>query len=491
MLFCEVCAHEGTEQLRYTKEIYVRKDGLKQMLAIKKIYMDYETAPVGVSHMPQFAWELVSNKKNVKQKSYELQIAKDADFTDLIYNSGKTESEESAHVYAEGASLESGKRYFVRAKASDGQEETDCSETASFVTALAGKNGEWEEGSPAWKAPFVSAETDDSYKSVSKGTYVRGTFEIKKDIKEAYAFTTALGLYQFYLNGKKVGEDEMTPGWTSYRRHLLYQTYDVTEYLQKGINGAGAMLAPGWYKGVMGLTKARNNYGDQTAFTMELLIRYTDGTTESVYTDPSWKGCDSPVVFAEIYDGETYDAALEIPDWSKAETTKGDWKPVQLVFFDTQVMRAQYAAKVRVMDRIPAKRIFKTPAGDRVVDFAQNMAGRIEVTATGKPVSSNAWKGRRINCILINADRYTVKSALYTLDLCGKNSISDINGVLWVCTYKDAFYIEKIFAKTVSFFRRWIYFHSCYGVKGRYFTLFQVGTEGGELLWRNLLPSRS
>ena len=385
MLFCEVCDHEGTEQLRYTKEIYVRKDGLKQMLAIKKIYMDYETAPVGVSHMPQFAWELVSDKKNVKQKSYKLQIAKDADFTDLIYNSGKTESEESAHVYAEGASLESGKRYFVRAKASDGQEETDWSETASFVTALAGKNGEWEEGAPAWKAPFVSAETDDSYKNVSKGTYVRGTFEIKKDIKEAYAFTTALGLYQFYLNGKKVGEDEMTPGWTSYRRHLLYQTYDVTEYLQKGINGAGAMLAPGWYKGVMGLTKARNNYGDQTAFTMELLIRYTDGTTESVYTDPSWKGCDSPVVFAEIYDGETYDAALEIPDWSKAETTKGDWKPVQLVFFDTQVMRAQYAAKVRVMDRIPAKRIFKTPAGDTVIDFAQNMAGRIEVTAAGKP----------------------------------------------------------------------------------------------------------
>ncbi len=85
----------------------------------------------------------------------------------------------------------------------DGQEETDWSETASFVTALAGKNGEWEEGAPAWKAPFVSAETDDSYKNVSKGTYVRGTFEIKKDIKEAYAFTTALGLYQFLPEWQK------------------------------------------------------------------------------------------------------------------------------------------------------------------------------------------------------------------------------------------------------------------------------------------------
>ena len=74
MLFCEVCDHEGTEQLRYTKEIYVRKDGLKQMLAIKKIYMDYETAPVGVSHMPQFAWELVSDKKNVKQSLRNLHM---------------------------------------------------------------------------------------------------------------------------------------------------------------------------------------------------------------------------------------------------------------------------------------------------------------------------------------------------------------------------------------------------------------------------------
>ena len=149
------------------------------MLAIKKIYMDYETAPVGVSHMPQFAWELVSDKKNVKQKSYELQIAKDVTFTELIYNSGKVGSEESAHVHAEGT-LESGKRYFVRAKAGDGEEETSWSDTASFVTALAGAKGEWEEGAPEWKALFVSAETDDFYKSVSKGTYVRGIFEIKK-----------------------------------------------------------------------------------------------------------------------------------------------------------------------------------------------------------------------------------------------------------------------------------------------------------------------
>lgn len=355
------------------------------MIAINRIYMDYETAPVGVSHIPQFGWEIVSDRRNVKQKYYELQIAEDEDFQELVFDRGRVESEESAHVYVKDVSLKSGKRYYVRAKAGDGQEESSWSDISSFVTALAGKNGEWEDGAPLWKAAFVSAETDDSYKETSKGTYVRGSFDIGKEISEAYAFTTALGLYQFCVNGEKVGDDEMTPGWTSYRRHLLYQTYDVKKYLKQGKNVAGAMLAAGWYKGVMGLTKARNNYGDQTAFSMEILIRYTDGTTQSICTDSSWMGADSPVVFAEIYDGEIYDAGLEIRGWSEEEHPCGHWKPVQMVSFDTEVMRAQYAAKVHVMDRIPAKRIFTTPAGEQVIDFGQNMAGRIEVTAAGKP----------------------------------------------------------------------------------------------------------
>ena len=194
------------------------------MIAINRIYMDYETAPVGVSHIPQFGWEIVSDRRNVKQKYYELQIAEDEDFQELVFDRGRVESEESAHVYVKDVSLKSGKRYYVRAKAGDGQEESSWSDISSFVTALAGKNGVWEDGAPLWKAAFVSAETDDSYKETSKGTYVRGSFDIGKEISEAYAFTTALGLYQFCVNGEKVGDDEMTPGWTSYRRHLLYQS---------------------------------------------------------------------------------------------------------------------------------------------------------------------------------------------------------------------------------------------------------------------------
>ncbi|MDD4850628.1 MAG: family 78 glycoside hydrolase catalytic domain, partial [Gemmiger sp.] len=223
------------------------------------------------------------------------------------------------------------------------------------------------------------------YWEASRGSYLRGTFAVKPGLKAAYACTTALGLYNFYLNGQKVGRDEMTPGWTSYHKHLTYQTYEVTALLKAGPNAAGAMLGAGWFKGVMGLTRARNNYGDRTAFAMQLRLCYEDGTTQTVCTGPSWQGADSPVVFSEIYHGETYDAALEIAGWAEAAPPAGNWRATALVPWDTATLRAQASAKVQVVDRLPARRVFTTPGGDTVVDFGQNMAGRIAVCASGNP----------------------------------------------------------------------------------------------------------
>jgi alpha-L-rhamnosidase len=347
------------------------------MLKVNRIHMDYQVNPVGLSEMPQFGWELESTNRNVLQKTYHLQIAGDKEFEKIIYDSGEIQSRESAHIQPKDVVLRSVQKYYARVRVTDQTESSEWSSNAFFVTALTGGD--------KWKAPFISAEIDESYREISKGTYIRGDFQVKKQVKEAFALTTGLGLYNFFLNGNKIGEDELTPGWTSYRRHLLYQTYEVTTALNEGINTAGAMLGPGWYKGVMGLTKARNNYGDRTGFTMQLVIRYTDGSEEIVYTDSTWAGCDSPIVFSEIYDGETYDANLEIPDWASAPLCKGCWHEVVTVPFDTDVLAAQSGSRVRQMDKMPVKQIFTTPKGETVIDFGQNMTGRIHITATGKP----------------------------------------------------------------------------------------------------------
>ena len=345
------------------------------MLEITRLWIDYEKDPIGLDQMPQFGWELEADRRNVVQDSYRLQIALTPEFDQPVYDSGVTEDSSSAHVFIRSLKLKPASRYYVRVRVRAEGEESNWME-GSFVTALLDNRN--------WKAPFISAETEEIYKEESRGTLVRGGFSVRGKVKEAYAFTTALGLYNFYINGEKVGNDEMAPGWTSYRRHLLYQTYDVTKYLKEGANMAGAMVGAGWYKGVMGLTKARSNYGDQTAFAMQLLIRYEDGEEETVCTGSHWTGADAPVVFAEIYHGEIYDGALEIKDWCSAQKPDGPWHKTETVPFDFSVLRAQGGCRIKSADRIPAVKLFTTPKGEQVIDFGQNLAGRIHVTASGK-----------------------------------------------------------------------------------------------------------
>ncbi len=397
------------------------------MTEIKSIKMDYLTQAVGTDGMPALSWEIQSDGVCVKQTAYQLQLAKQADFKEATYDSQKVISGETSGIKIGSAvCLDSCTRYWVRIKvwvAGDfengiQQEESAFGAPVSFVTGLL-KN--------EWQGDFISAETKAD-KSNSKGTYLRKTFEVKEGVREAYICSTALGLYHLYLNNEQIGNDEMAPGWTSYHHHLCYQTYDVTSELRTGKNAIGAHLGAGWYKGLMGFVHERNNYGDQTALLLQLTIRYEDGSTQIVSTDESWLGCDSPITFSEIYDGECYDARLEQPDWSdpdfvpqmdkefhrlteaekealvrdplkqpftdeekmqqrkiaaayKPKTTA--WHTAETVAFSKDVLIAQPGCRVTVEMELPAKELFVTPKGEMVVDFGQNLTGCIRFRVKG------------------------------------------------------------------------------------------------------------
>ena len=355
------------------------------MLNVTKLTFDHETAPVGLDHAPVFGWQLTGDCRDIRQTMAQLQIAMTPDFAAPVFDEvlpGKNSIAVQAAGFAPRALTRYYARVRIKADTAAGPQTSDWSAPGSFVTALLDPEREW-------RAAFISAEDADTCRESSAGTMVRGDFAVRPGIRAAYACTTALGLYNFYLNGTKVSTDEMTPGWTSYNRRLLYQTYDVTALLHPGTNRAGAMLGAGWYKGVMGLTRARNNYGDRTAFSMQLTLQYDDGTMEIVTTDASWQGTIAPVTFSEIYHGEEYDAALELPGWADAAAPDaapaGRWHGVETVTYPAAQLYAQAAGKVSVRNRLPAQRIFTTPAGETVVDFGQNMAGRVEITATGGP----------------------------------------------------------------------------------------------------------
>lgn len=344
------------------------------MIWLKKLTMDYVNNLEGTTHMPQLGWVIESDKRDVRQEAYRLQIAEEDQFRNCLYDSGTVYSSESQHHVPELA-LESLKKYYVRVRVrTEHGEISTWSEPASFLTGLV--ENEWE-------AKFISADSEEDARN-SKGTYVRKEFTIQGKIRQAYLCSTALGLYEVYLNGRRVGKDQLAPGFTSYRKHLVYQTYDVSGMLEEGENAIGAMLGAGWYKGKMGFIERYNIYGSRSAFLGQLMIQYEDGTVQMVVTDDSWKGKDSPVIFAEIYDGEIYDASKEVEGWNKPGLKVNGWKRTEEIPFDMEVLTAQPSARTAEIEALPATRVFRTPQGDMVVDFGQNLTGWICVTAAGK-----------------------------------------------------------------------------------------------------------
>ncbi|PKE28747.1 alpha-L-rhamnosidase [Rahnella sp. AA] len=347
------------------------------MLSVSRLTLNQECYLQGVDCTPVIGWEIKSSNRNVRQISYHIQIANDKNFSDVFFDSGIVPEEISNNISVGDLSLAPSSRYFVRVQIEDNHGEISAwSEIAQFVTGLC--------GSP-WLASFITGESSEAKKS-SAATSLRKEFHVshEKEIASAFVHVSALGLYQLYLNGKKIGNDELTPGWTSYHHHLLYQTYDVTGLLEDGINAFGALLGAGWYKGDMGFTRDRNYYGEQTALICQLAIHYADGSEEVVITDESWKSDSSPVLFSEIYDGEIYDARKEQAGWKNKNYPATRWQAVNVIDYDKSTLTAQGTCTVRQIETLKPLAVIITPQGDRVIDFGQNLSGWVEFNVTGR-----------------------------------------------------------------------------------------------------------
>ncbi|MDO5575408.1 MAG: family 78 glycoside hydrolase catalytic domain [bacterium] len=346
------------------------------MFKLSNLKINYQKDPVGISSVWQIGWQLEADRRGVFQKSYQVQLAEDCDFEMLLYDSDVVDSDESAHVQLDLSAglLSSMKRYWLRARVWTTQGEESHWQVSSFVTSLLSNQ--------EWNAKFITIETEGDSQE-SRGFYLRREFSTGKQMKAAYVCSTALGLYHLYLNGKRISTDEMTPGWTSYRKHLLYQTYDVTQEIREGRNVIGAMVGAGWYKGEMGFLHQRNNYGEVAAFSARLAVEYTDGSREWLITDETWCGAFGPILFSEIYDGEIYDARKEISNWSQCECTYMDWMSVHNIDFPEHVLTPQAGCRVREITKVPAKEILTTPEGDTVINFGQNMTGWVNFEIKG------------------------------------------------------------------------------------------------------------
>ncbi|HKZ36334.1 MAG TPA: glycoside hydrolase family 78 protein, partial [Chryseolinea sp.] len=351
-----------------------------QKLQMKELTCEDQDNPIGIDiKIPYFSWKLVSSQRNIKQKTYEIRTSTDANALvkgkNILWQTGAVSSDQSIHIPYSGPELNSRQRYYWQVKISDNTGATSAWSEVKF----------WEMGllnSTDWIASWIEPNIPgDSVGQPSP--LLRNDFEVKKTIRSARLYITSHGLYEAHLNGQRVGDQYLTPGWTSYNKRLQYQTYDVTKLLKAGQNAVGVMLGDGWYRGFLAWENNKNIYGKKLGLLCQLEVEYSDGVKETFGSDEKWKCSTGPITKSGIYYGETYDARLEPQQWSNAGFNDGNWLSVSMAAGGKDNLVASYAPPIRKHESFKALKISKTPNGQTVVDFGQNLVGWIKLAVSG------------------------------------------------------------------------------------------------------------
>ncbi len=328
--------------------------------------------PIGIdAAQPRFSWQLSSDKRNVHQTAYEIKVNA---HTEIVWSSGKINSDQSVQINYAGKNLQSEKKYAWQVRIWDNEGKVSAwSEAATFQMALLNQSD--------WKAKWIMpGYAEDALRA---SPLFRKQFIAKKKIISATAYITAHGLYEAQINGKRVGDAFLTPGWTSYNKRLQYQVYDVLNLVKNGNNAIGVALGSGWYRGIIGFGNNINVYGKDIALLFQLKIIYSDGTSEYIISDDSWKSSTGAIVYSEIYNGETIDARNEKKGFSLPDFTDAEWSSVKLADFSKNNLLATQNELVKKHETFKAIKIITTPKGEKVIDFGQNLVGWVMMKVKG------------------------------------------------------------------------------------------------------------
>ena len=302
---------------------YIMCDSSKGSVLLKDLRVEYMKNPVGIDiSQPCFSWKLESNERGMSQTAYTIIVSTDEDFNTIVWNSGEVVSDQSVHIIYEGASLLPATRYFWKVQVKN-QDSKIIASTGKVFFETGLMDSGWS------NAQWIKPQQRDSINNVSM---FRTTCTLNKKIISARIYTSGLGIYEVFINGKRVGTpdesgnityDEFKPGWTDYTHTVFYSTYDVKDWLKQGNNVLSATVAPGWWQGAISFGK----YGNpDLGFIAKLVINFSDGSSEVIVTNPqTWKYTfDGPVRQSDIYHGEVYDARKESA-WTSTGFDDSEW----------------------------------------------------------------------------------------------------------------------------------------------------------------------
>jgi alpha-L-rhamnosidase len=232
---------------------------------------------------------------------------------------------------------------------------------------------------PADLSKFVPSPKDPKPKKrrTFPAPLLRKSFTVEKPVKSAQVAVCGLGLHEIYLNGKKVGDHVLDPAQTTYDKRSFYVVHDVSESLRQGDNAIGVMLGSGFFGQNIAFGGGLA-YGEPRV-TLALSINYTDGTLKRIVTDQSWKADQGPVMFDNLYAGETYDARLEQADWNSSGFDDASWKPVRKMSAPTTKLIEQEIEPMRKIRAVQSVAALPAENGEWIIDMGQNMTGWLKI----------------------------------------------------------------------------------------------------------------
>lgn len=354
---------------------------------------EYSTSPLGLDQpKPQLSWILQSSVRGDKQTAYQILVAGCPELLKKgkpdLWDSGKVSSDRSNGIVYDGKALKSGMRVWWKVRAWDKDDRPGPYSVPEWWEMALLSEQDWL-GKWICQDKQLPQKDEDFYLE-NPAPLLRKSFKAKGRIKKARAYISGLGYYELRINGSKVGDHVLDPGWTSYAKRVLYSTYDVTDMIKRGENAVGVMLGNGWYNPLPLRMWGKFNLREHLTtgrprVILNLNIEYEDGSVEYVVTDESWKTADGPVLKNSVYLGEVYDARKEIQGWDQPGFDDQKWQTAVTALEPLGPLRAQSAPPIKIGRIIKPVKITEPAPSTFIFDMGENFAGCVRLRVKGKP----------------------------------------------------------------------------------------------------------
>lgn len=354
-------------------------------VSISAVSFEHHRQALGIAESrPRVSWRFEGDAADWEQSAYDLEITRGPDGVPKLYNT--IDSAESVLVPWPDEALSSAESARVRVRSLDreGQTWTDWSDYFSVETGLLSSE-DWAGAVP------IAAERATEVDSAKRPVLFRKGFDVDAEVASARLYITALGLYVAELNGERIGDHQLAPGYMSYQFRHTYDTYDVANLIQQGSNAIGITIGEGFWAGRFGFNGQRNIWGDTLGVQALLVVTLKDGSTLTVKTDPNsdWRAtADGPIISSNIYDGEVYDFSEEIPNWSTGDFDDSSWLGVKELPALQGRLTSPDAPPMRKLIELEPQSISTTQSGKTVIDFGQNLVGWLNISVSG-PAGTN------------------------------------------------------------------------------------------------------